>query len=260
MEAPMTTSGNGIFSVLGTLGVALCCGLPLLLFAGITLYAALKHKQTIEQINSAIPTKISSLKPNNRLVRLEGVIKEVNNAIDGPPDSPLALVRLRVEVYERNEDGSGWRAAGDKLRATPFQLEDETGSVWINPQGLDKLSLGEGAVPATREVAEAAAILTGINPVVLNTQARAKLWELRGGQRVTVIGTIMQSDGKPVVGKFKKDPLIITSLQGDAVQVQTQQQVKTAWILTAILGIPGLLGLCCGLVAMAFYLIRMLQK
>lgn len=255
----MTPTPDNVFSILGWLGIALCCGLPLLLFAGITFYAARKHTQNMAQINSAAPTKISTLKPDNRLVRLEGVIKKVHEAIDGPPESPLAFVRLKVEVYQSDSDGSGWRGAGDKVRATAFQLEDETGAVWVDPQGLDKLSLGEGIVPATRETAEAAAILTGINPVVFNTQSRAQLWELRGGQRVTVIGAVTQRDGTLVVGKLKDNPFVITSLLGADVQVQSQKQAKTSWVMTAILGIPGLLALCCGLIGALVSLLRQLQ-
>ncbi len=256
----MTPTGDDVFAILGSLGIALCCGLPLLIFAGITLFAARKHTQNASLINSAAPSKISTLKPGSQLVRLEGIIKEVPDKIDGPAEAPLALVRLRVEVYERDSDGSGWRAAGDKLRATHFLLEDETGSIWVEPQGLDKLSLGEGIVPATREIAEAAAILSGVNPVVLNAESRARLWELRGGQRVTVIGTVTQRDGTLVLGKAKKDPLIVTSLLGSNIQVQTQQQIKTAWVMTAVLGIPGLIGVCCGLGFMAVNLIGMLQN
>ncbi len=256
----MTPTGDDVFAILGSLGIALCCGLPLLIFAGITLFAARKHTQNAAQINSASPSKISTLKPGSQLVRLEGIIKEVPDKIDGPAESPLALVRLKVEVYEHDSDGSGWRAAGDKLRATHFLLEDETGTIWVDPQGLDKLSLGEGTVPARREIAEAAAILVGLNTALLQGQSRAQLWELRGGQRVTVIGNVSERNGTLVVSKAKKDPLIVTSLLGSSVQVQTQQQVKTAWIMTAVLGIPGLLGLCCGLGFMAVNLIGMLQN
>jgi hypothetical protein len=86
---------------------------------------------------------------------------------------------LRVEVYNRNYE-SGWRPAGDQLRATSFLLEDETGTVWVDAQGVDKYQLGEGVIPS-REAAETAAILTGIPPVNLNADYRAWLWELRGG-------------------------------------------------------------------------------
>jgi len=256
----MTPTPDDLFALFGSLGAGLCCGLPLLIFAGIAFYAARKHTQNMAQINSAAPTKISTLKPANRLVRLEGVIKKVHEAIDGPPELPLAFVRLKVEVYQSDSDGSGWRGAGDKLRASPFLLEDETGTVWVDPQGLDKLSLGEGIVPATREIAEAAAILTGINPVVFNAQSRAQLWELRGGQRVTVIGAVTQRDGQLVVGKLKDNPFVVTSRLGNIVQVQTQQQIKTGWTMAAILGIPGLLAICCGVVSAGVALIRMLQQ
>lgn len=254
----MTPTPEDIFAILGSLGIALCCGLPLLMFAGITLYAARKHTQNAAQINSAVASKISTLKPGNQLVRLEGIIKEVPDRIDGPAESPLALIRLRVEV-RNGDESSGWSAAGDKLRAVQFRLEDETGSIMVDPQGLDEISLGEGSLPASFEIAEAAAILTGIPPIVLQGETRLRLWELRGGQRVTVVGTVIQRDGTLMLAKVKKSQLIVTSLLAGNVQVQTQQQIKTAWVLTAVLGIPGLLGLCCGLGSMAVALFRILQ-
>jgi hypothetical protein len=246
-------------SILGYLGIAVCCGLPLLIFAAVVFYAARKHTRNMAQINSAAPARISTLKAGSQLVRLEGIIKQVHQPIDGPADSPLAFVRLKVEVYERDSDGSGWRGTGDKLRASPFLLEDESGAIWVDPQGLDKLSLGEGIVPS-REAAEAAAILTGINPVLLNTDYRAQLWELRGGQRVTVIGAVTQRNGALVVSKLKNNPLLITPLLGEAVQLPSQQQARTGWMWSVILGIPGLLAFCCGIVSAAVVLLRTLQQ
>jgi hypothetical protein len=253
----MPFSGEDFFSILGSLGIILCCGLPLLIFAAITLYAARKHTQNAAQINSAVPSRIATLKPGNQLVRLEGVIKDAPDKIDGTVEQPLVLVRLRVEQYDSDE--GGWRAAGDKLRAVPFKLEDETGTVWIDPAGLDKISLGEGIEPASLDIAEAAAMQTGLNLGILAGQIRTRLWELRGGQRVTVVGTVTQHEGTLVVGKVKKSQLIVSPLLGTNVQVQTQQQIKSAWVMTAVLGIPGIIGVLCGLGFLVFNLFGMLK-
>lgn len=255
----MTTPPEDFLRVFAWLGGALCCGLPLLIFAAVAFYAARKHTSNLEKINSAAATKISTLKPSNQLVRLEGVIKQVPQPIEGPPEAPLAFVRLKVEVYERDDEESGWRAAGDKMRSTLFLLEDETGSIWVDPQGLDKVSLGEGVVP-TREAAEAAAIQTGLDPRVLNLESRARMWELRGGQRVTVIGAVMRHGDQMIVAKLKDNPFIVTPLLGSDVQVQSQKQAKTGWTMAAILGIPGLLAICCGLLGALVSLIQALQK
>ena len=256
----MSPDFESYLSPLATLGIALCCGLPLLIFAAIAFFSARKHGQNMTRINSAVPSSIASLKPANQLVRLEGVVRKVQNAIDGPEISPLALVRLKVEIYEHDIDASGWRGAGDKLRSTPFQLEDETGTIWVDPQGLDKISLGEGIVPATREIAEAAAIQVGINPRVFNSESRARLWELRGGQRVTVIGAVSQRDGNLVVGKLKKEPFVVSPLLGNSIQVPAQKQVKTGRLMALLLGIPGVLVVACSLVWTVVTLIRLWQQ
>lgn len=238
------TSGEDFLRMLFWLGGGLCCGVSFWLFAAISFYAWRKHTKNLAILNSAVATPIAALKPSNQLVRLEGVIKQVPQAIDGPPEAALAVVRLKVEVYEQGED-SGWRVAGDKIRAVPFLLEDETGSVWVDPQGLDKVSLGEGIVPS-REAAEAAAIQVGIDPRVFNLDSRAWLWELRGGQRVTVIGITTQRNGQLVIAKSKDAPFVVTSLLGEAVQVQTGKQAKTGQTMAIIFGVVGLLVICCG--------------
>lgn len=251
----METFMDNLPAILGGLGIALCCGLPLLLFAAVTFYAARKHGQNVEQINRAVSSKIAALKPGNQLVRLEGVIKEVPNAIDGPPESPLAVLRLKVEEYK--DDESGWGGAGDKVRTAPFLLDDGSSSIWVDPQGLDKHSLGDAMTP-TGDKAEAAAILLGLPLVILHGQTRSQLWELRGGQRVTVIGVVQQREGRLFVAKSRNQVFIVSTHLGTSIQVQSQQQVKTALIYTAILGIPGILAVCCGLAFLVTRFIRML--
>jgi hypothetical protein len=247
---------NELPSLLGSLGIALCCGLPLLIFAVVTFVSGRKHTQNLEQINRAVSSKISTLKPGNQLVRLEGVIKEVPNAIDGPAESPLAVLRLHIDEYKDDEDG--WGGAGDKVRTTHFLLEDDSSSVWVDPQGLNKHSLGASQTP-DRERAEAAAILLGLPLAVFQGRTQSQLWELRGGQRVTVIGVVQQRDGRLFVAKPKSQVFIVSSHLGTAIQVQPQQQIKTAWMMTAVLGIPGVLAVCCGLAFLATTLVRMFQ-
>ena len=249
----MTPSFEDTFSIIGSIAISLCCGLPLLIFAAVTFFAGRKHTQNEALVNSATSSHILTLKPGNHLVRLEGVIQEVPNKIDGSDESALAFIRLKIEQYD-TDDGE-WKGAGDKMRSVPFRLEDETGGIWVDPQGLDKLSLGEGRHLGPSE-AESAAILVGLNPAVLQGNTRCTLWELRRGQRVTVVGTVLQRDGTLVVAREKKRSLIVTSLLGNAVQVQLKQMAKRAWIMTAILGGLGLIGFCCGLGFLAFNLTR----
>jgi hypothetical protein len=66
-------------------------------------------------------------------------------------------------------------------------------------------------------------------------------------------------NGALVVGKRKNSPFIITPLLGAAVQLPAQQQARSGWILSAVLGIPGLLALCCGLTGALVVLIRSLR-
>ncbi|MBM3151764.1 MAG: hypothetical protein FJZ96_06095 [Chloroflexi bacterium] len=247
---------NELPALLGSLGIALCCGLPLLGFAFFSFYAGRKHARNLAHVNGALPARIATLKPGSSLVRVEGVIGEVPKPIDGPPETPLAVLRVKVEEYK---DEGGWSGAADKTRAVPFLLGDETGSIQVDPQGLDRHALGPALAATSAERLEAAAILLGIAPAVFIGQTRSQVWELRSGQRVTVIGTVQQCDVGTTLARDKKGPFLVTPLLGKEVQVQTEQQVRTSWVYTAILGIPGLLFLCCGLVFLLTALFRMVQ-
>ena len=82
----------------------------------------------------------------------------------------------------------------DSARGIPFQLEDGSGAVWFNPDGLDKQLLGDGTVPDENQV-QAACILLGIPTNKLRGQVRFLLWELRAGQTISVVGTHVQGQG-----------------------------------------------------------------
>ncbi len=91
----------------GVVGDRVVPGIAATDFCGHRLFAARRHAQNTERINQAAPTKIATLTPSNQLVRLEGVIKQVPQPMDGPPELPLAVVRMKVEVYEQDEDSAG---------------------------------------------------------------------------------------------------------------------------------------------------------
>jgi hypothetical protein len=88
-------------------------------------------------VGAAKKTTVAALQAGPGLVRLEGHIAQVPQAFDGPAEVALAYVRLKVEVYESDSDGSGWRGLTDKARCVHFQLDDGSGAVWV-----DNLSLG----------------------------------------------------------------------------------------------------------------------
>jgi hypothetical protein len=252
-----TFSPDQLFAILGWLGVSLCCGLPLLLFAAILFFTARKRGQTGSAVRAVRTTTAAALQPGAKLARLQGRIVTPPSAIDGPADAALVYLRLKVEVYDSDPDDSGWKGLTDKARGVPFQLEDGSGAVWVNPDGLDKQLLGSGIVPNDDQI-QTACTLLGISPDMLRGQLRFRLWEFRAGQTVTVVGAPVQGPNGLTLVKASGQPFIVSPMAGEAVENAISTQTKKATVWTLVLGIPGLLALCCGLGGAAFALIKML--
>jgi hypothetical protein len=171
----------------------------------------------------------------------------------------LVYLRLKVEKYESDSDSSGWRGLTDKARSVPFQLDDDSGAVWVNPEGLDKQLLGEGITPNEDQI-QAACILLEISPKMLSGQLRFTLWEFRAGQTLSVVGGVMQGQNGLEMTRVQGQPFVISPFLGQTVdaKITTQSKLARTWML--ILGIPGVLFLLCGLGGAVVSLIRLLMN
>jgi hypothetical protein len=230
--------------------------LPLCI-TGILFFTSRKRGQIDSAVRFAHKSTVIALKSGTGLVRLQGRIAAPADAIDGSADNALVYLRLKVEIYERDSDSSGWRGMTDKTRCVPFQLEDGTGAVWINPEGLDKQLLGDGVIPDEHQL-QAACIQLGISPKILHGHLRFRLWELRAGQTISVVGSPIQVQGGLLVGRTQGQPFIVSPLLGQAVEANISALTKKAQTWTLVLGIPGAIMLLCGLVGALVSLIRVL--
>jgi hypothetical protein len=248
---------ENVISIFAWLGGAFFCGILPLGFAAILFFTSRKRGQVGSAVGSARKMTVAALKPGAGLVRLQGRIAARANAIDGSAENALVYLRLKVESYESDSDSSGWRGLTEKARGIPFQLDDGTGAVWVSPDGLDKQLLGDGIVPNEDQI-QAACILVGISPNILRGQLRFRLWELRAGQTISVVGSPMQGQGGLLVGRTQGQPFIVSPLIGQAVETNISGQTKKAQTWTLVLGIPGAIMLLCGLVGALVSLIRVL--
>ena len=250
-------STNSIFSVIGWLGGAFFCGVLPLGFAAILYFTARKRGRVGAAASAARRGPIVAVKPGPGLARLQGQVAPQANAIDGAPENALVYLRMKVEVYRWDSDSSGWVGLTDKARGIPFQLQDNSGTLWVTPDGLDKQLLGSGFVPNENQV-QAACILLGISPNILRGQLRYQMWELRAGQTLTVIGSVLQGQKGLEIRKAENQPLIISPLPGQTIDAQISSQTKKASTWAMILGIPGAILLVCGLGGALVALVRML--
>ena len=250
---------ENIIAIFAWLGGACFCGILPLGFAAILFFSSRKRGQVGSAVNAAKQTTVAALQPGAGLVRLQGQIAAQADAIDGSAENALVYLRLKVEVYESDSDSSGWRGLTEKARGIPFQLDDGSRTVWVNPEGLDKHLLGNAIAPDDNQ-AQAACILLGIPPKMLRGQLRFTLWELRAGQTLTVVGNVVQGQNGLEITRAQGQPLIVSPLLGHAVDtnISTQKNTSRTWML--VLGIPGALFLLCGLGGALISLVRVLMN
>ncbi len=248
---------ENIIAIFAWLGGACFCGLAPLGFAAVLFFSARKRGQVGSAVGAAKKATVAALQPAPGLARLQGRIAPSQNALDGSAENAVVYLRLKVEVYESDSDGSGWKGLTDKARGIPFQLEDGSGTVWVNPNGLDKHLLGEGIVPNDDQI-QAACILLGISSDMLRGQLRFWLWELRAGQTISVIGGVTQGQNRLEIARVQGQPFVVSPLLGQAVDAKISTQTKTSQTWTLVLGIPGALFLLCGLGGALISLIRVL--
>ena len=245
--------------ILAFLGISFFCGILPLGFAAILFFTSRKRGQVGSAVGAAKKTTAATLQPGPGLVRLQGRIAPSDNALDGSPENALVYLRLKVEQYESDSDGSGWRGLMDKTRSVPFQLDDGSGSIWVNPEGLDKQLLGEGVTPNEDQV-QAACILLGISLKIFAGPFRFCLWEYRAGQTVSVVGCVAKGQSGFAIARVQGQPFVVSPLLGQVVdtKIATQSKLARTWML--VLGIPGALFLMCGLFGALYSLISVLMK
>jgi MFS family permease len=246
-------------AILAWLGGACVCGILPLGFAAITYFTARKRGQVGSAVGAAKTTAVATLQPGPGLVRLQGRIAPSENAIDGSAENALVYLRLKVEQYESDSDSSGWRWLMDKSRSIPFLLDDGTGAVWVNPEGLDRQLLSDGFTPNDDQI-QAACILLGISLKIFAGPFRFYLWELRAGQTMSVVGGVVQGQNGLEIAKVQGQPFVVSPLLGQAVDAKISTQSKKAQTWMLVLGIPGALFLLCGLGGALISLVRVLMS
>ena len=255
----MSTPTENVIRIFAWLAGACFCGIAPLGFAAILFFSARKRGQVGSAVGAAKKMTVATLQPGAGLVRLQGQIAPRADPIDGSAENALVYLRLKVEKYESDSDSSGWEGFTDKARGIPFQLDDGSGTVWVNPDGLDKQLLGEAIIPNEDQV-QAACILLDIPPKMLRGQLRFTRWELRAGQTVSVVGGVAQGQNGLEIARVQGQPFVVSPILGQAVDVKINTQTKKAQIWTLILGIPGAVFLLCGLGGALISLIRVLMN
>lgn len=211
----------------------------------VILLRSARKRQQLQATLSSLPLRpVAELRPGPGLVRLKGTIAQVPEPV--PPLPDIAVLRVATQIITTNRE----RQPMDRIQARPFLLDDGTGTVWVDPTGLDRFLLGEGVIV---EDADRVAALqaVGLPPAM---SGPVQVWALRAGQEVTVVGTVQQRDGQVVIAKAKGQPLVVSPGDIPDIAVQTRRQSTGAWVGLAALGLIAL----CLLAVSGITLIRAL--
>ena len=195
----------------------------------VILIRSARQRQRLQTTLANIPLRsVADLRPGPGLVRLKGVIAQVPEPV--PPLLDIAVVRVAIKTGRPGEED---RQQMDRVQVRPFLLDDGTGTVWVDPTGLDRFLLGEGFIP---EDADRAAALQAVGlPPTLD--GPVQVWALRVGQEVTVVGTIQQRGDQTVIAKAKGQPLVVAPGDIPDIAVQTRRQSTGAWVGVGLLGL-----------------------
>jgi len=203
-QPPPAAPGYGLGSLV--LGFLASVAGALLIGAGVyQAYNRLSKPTPVSELLS-----IHELTPQRGLVLIKGVIAEVPKPLDKETNRPLAALRLLIEEHDPEK---GWKTRFDELRTTPFWLREARGLVWVAADKLDKTRLGEGYYASTRQAEQALQILGRPKNAAWGKGLRHRIWELRGGQVVSVTGQVRQ---KLELVSTESQPLVISPLAGGA--------------------------------------------
>ncbi len=234
--------------------------IPLLCCAGLVLFFAVamipflallfrsgRKRQQLRAMLAQVPSRsVATLRPDQGLVLLRGTISQVPDPVQPFLDIAVLRLSLRIGIGEKKQEM-------DRVQARPFLLDDGTGTVWVDPAGLDPLLIGgEGIVPTGQERLDALQAV-GLPPSM--AEGFIQVWALRAGEEVTVVGTVQERDGQMFVGKGPKTPLVVSTGGVPEMVAQAGRQTRTVWIVVGVLGVIGL----CMLTVLVVALGRVLQ-
>ena len=221
--------------IIGSMFPQLLCACGSLFFAVVAvvflvlLTRSSRLRQQLRATLANLPLQsIAALQPGQGLVRLKGVISQVPEPVPPLPDTAV----LRVAMTRTKTEGDD-RQQMDRIQTRPFLLDDGSGTVWVDPEGLDRSLLGEGVIPEGVD-RTAALQAVGLPPTLSGS---VQVWVLRAGQEVTVVGTVQQKGDQMMIAKARGKPLVVFPGDLPDVLAHIGRQTTTAWLPIGILSL-----------------------
>lgn len=226
-----------LHKIFGWPGIAALCGVLPVVCASLLLHSAWRSRQ-VQWVAHTSLLSVSTLKPSEQPVRLKGRIVGVSQPLAA--QDPAGRAVLGVHVEELLDEEGTWETRIFRLETTPFWLDDGTGLILVNPAHLDREYLGEGFIPSQEQLEEIIQTI-GCSPAhVREPGLRFRVWELRKGQQVTVVGVVSERDGHNTIAKAEGHPLVITAMDETSLDKHSVRHAKLALFWAILLGVPGL--------------------
>ncbi|HSF81337.1 MAG TPA: alpha/beta fold hydrolase [Anaerolineales bacterium] len=232
---PQAAPEYGLGSLLLGL-LASLAGTALLIAGAYLAYNRLSKPAQVSELLS-----IHDLTPQRGLVLIKGRIDELPKPLEKDETKTLVAIRLLIEEHDPEE---GWKTRYDQMKSTHFWLREEHGLVWVAADQLDETQLGEGHYASTKQAEEALKILGHEKSAAWGKGLRHRIWELRVGQAVSVIGQVRQ---RLSLISTPEQPLVISPLAGGApVRARPPVSARTRIGTILVMLVVGASMLCMG--------------
>ena len=246
-----------VHKIFGWPGIAALCGVLPVACALLLISSALKNQQ-VQWVAEASPFSVSSLRPSERPVRLKGRIAGIYQPLTASDAGGRAI--LGVYVEEAGEEDGSLETRLFRLETTPFWLDDGTGLILINPARLDREFLGEGIIPTQEQLEEAVQIMGCSSDLVRDPGLHARMWELRKGEQVTVVGRVYEQEGQMTIAKASGHPFVSTAMDETSLARHSTRHAQMALFWAFVLGVPGMIVLFFSVREIAWLLRQLLNN
>jgi hypothetical protein len=246
-----------IHKIFGWPGIAALCGVLPVACALLLISSALKN-QHVQWVAQASQLTVSSLKPSEQPVRLKGRIVGILQPLTALDAGGHAVLGVRVEEIVGDDGILETRIF--RFGTTPFWLDDGTGLILVDPSHLDREFLGDGIEPTQEQMEEAMQIMGCSPDLVREPGLRTRMWELRKGEQVTVVGRIYEHEGQITIAKAEGHPFVVTAMDEARLASHSIHQAKMAMLWAFVLGVPGMIVLFFSVREIAWLLRRLLNQ
>jgi hypothetical protein len=175
----------------------------------------------------------------------EGAVEVMGKVGDKTILSPItrtacAAYMLEVQQYKRSRNSSGWRTISKTRSKQPFEIDDETGTLLIDPSNAELMVSGEGFDDSLNAEQKAALEGLGIKTTgFLGSEKKLRVIEhlVTPQQEIYAIGKIQPGLGKKTIAGEGSVPLIISDRSERDVLITLYKRVGLYMLISVAVGV-----------------------